>query len=387
VSQLRIAHASDLHCCERMRLDDWIALHGTMVGQIAQAKCHLALLTGDLFHARSTPAERNAMAGFLQHLASVCPVAIVKGNHDAAGDLNIFAELETRHAVRIMDRPLVARLATPAGACAVIGCPWFDKAHLVAGLDAAVDVEQSRNLAIAAARQMLTVMRAHAAEARATDFIPIFAGHLMVGGAETSTGQVLIGTTVELSPADILDVGCEYAALGHIHKAQSWFGGKVAYAGSTWRQNFGEAEAKGWWLVGLDDGVFTQSCFVELPARRIVLLEDDATTALDVLSSGVQPGDLVRYRYHIHADQLRRFDADGVRAAILLAGAADVTMEAIIEQEVRQRAPEIVSARDSMAKVDAYLRAKGIEIDEPTRERIRQNLAAIETRLREEVAA
>lgn len=380
---IRIAHASDLHCCERMRLDDWTALHSTLVDQIAEAHCDLTLLTGDLFHAKSTPAERNAMARFLTALATDCPVVIVKGNHDAAGDLDIFAGLEAVHEITVWDRPGTNVVHLDAQtAVAVVSLPWIDKAHLVAGLEATTDAETTRNLTIDAARQMLTVLRAHASQARDMGYVPILAAHVMVGGSETSTGQTLIGTTVELSPSDLLDVGCEYAALGHIHRAQSWHEGRVAYAGSTWRQNFGEEEAKGWRLVTIEDGRFAGAEFVELPARRIVLIEAEFDPRDDSLIDvgAIGNGDLVRYRYRIKAEDLHRVNDEALRLHLLSLGAHEVKLEAVIVQETRVRSEAIVTARDNLARVKAYLDAKGIEPDAETMERIAANLAAIEAR-------
>ncbi|HET6373225.1 MAG TPA: metallophosphoesterase [Candidatus Polarisedimenticolia bacterium] len=393
MSTLKVAHASDLHCCERNRLDDWIALHQVLVDQVASAGCKLALLTGDLFHAKSTPAERNAMAGFLQKLAEICPVAIIKGNHDAAGDLDIFGQLEAPHPIAVLTRvttsedPLVYEgydFSVGNGKpddVTVIALPWFDKAHLVAGLDPTVDAEASRNLTIETAQQMLTLLRAQATAARSRGELPILAGHVLVAGSETSTGQTLIGTTVELSPADLLEVGAEYAALGHIHLPQEWHGGRVAYAGSTWAQNFGEDHPHGWRLVTFEDGRFVSSVLQELPSRRIVLLEADCTEGiLSVDDSSVRTGDLVRYRYRVRPEDLATVDEDAIVRALLAQGAAAVKLEAVIVQEARVRSEAIVTATSSWEKVEAYLSAKGIEIDEPTRARIREKLAAIEAR-------
>lgn len=388
MTTLRLAHASDLHCCERMRLDDWIALHRILVEQIADTDCHLTVLTGDLFHAKSTPAERNAMAGFLLDLARIAPVVVVKGNHDAAGDLDIFRCLEVDHPICVFDRPNTESVQTPAGVVCAIALPWFDRANLVAGLSATVDQETTRNMTIEAARGLLVSLRAESVEARRVGMIPILAAHVMVGGCETSTGQTIIGTTVELAPSDLLDVGAEYAALGHVHKAQEWHGGRVAYAGSTWRQNFGEPEAKGWRLVTFEDGHFISNEFVELPARRIVLIEADCTEGiLSVDDSGVRPGDLVRYRYTVRAADLHTVDEDEIRQALLVQGAHEVKLEAVIVQETRVRSEAIVSARSNLDRVMAYLAAKGETVDAETMARIAAKLAELEARHGAEVAA
>jgi exonuclease SbcD len=365
-------------------------LHATLVEQIVEADAHLLILTGDLFHAKSTPAERNAMAEFLVSAAERVPVVVVKGNHDAAGDLDIFECLAARNSITVMTRPMTEIVGTAGGDVAVYGIPWFDKANLVADLAATVDAEATRNLTIDAARRLLTVASFEIAAARKAGLLPILAGHLMVAGCETSTGQTLIGTTVELAPGDLADVGAEYVALGHIHKAQEWHGGRVAYAGSTWRQNFGEAEAKGWRLVTFEDGRFASNEFVELPARRIVLLSVDFTTGdsidglhLRMLDAQVRDGDLVRCRYTVKAEDLHLVNEGRMEEWIRKYGAAEVKLEAVIVQEARVRSEAIVRAVSNWERVEATWQAKGIEVDEATRARSREKLAGIETRERE----
>ena len=391
MTALRLAHASDLHCCERNRLDDWIGLHQILVEQVHESRCDLALLTGDLFHAKSTPAERNAMAGFLLRLADMCPVLIVKGNHDAADDLDIFSCLSARYPITVRDRPGTDVIETPNGAVAVYSIPWFDRAHLVAGLSATVDSEATRNLTIDAARQLLTVARAHVDQARDKGYLPILVGHLMVAGSETSTGQTLIGTTVELSPGDLADVGAEYVAIGHVHKRQTWSDGRISYAGSTWPQNFGEDHPHGWNLVTFEDGGFVSNEFVELPARRIVLIEADYTDPLAPVVTGGGTDDLrgalVRYRYRVSAQHLHSINDADIEEGLRRAGAHEVTLEAVKEQETRVRSEAIVSAKSNFEKVKATLDAKGITPDAATLERIAAKLAEIESRAREEVAA
>jgi DNA repair exonuclease SbcCD nuclease subunit len=211
---IRIAHASDLHCSERHRLDDWKALHGVFVEQMEEAKVNLILLAGDLFHARSTPAERNAMAEFLIAASRVAPVVIAKGNHDAAGDLDIFGRLGGDARVTVMDRPGVERIwpvygrAGAAGSSTrVIALPWFDKAHLVAGLDATQDAQTTANATVDAARSLLTTLRAHASEARAAGDIPILVGHVMLGGSVGARaypqGAVVVRRSCRLQRLDL----------------------------------------------------------------------------------------------------------------------------------------------------------------------------------------
>lgn len=398
---MKIAHVSDLHVDERGRLDDVVAVLDAFIGQARDAQVDLILLAGDNFERRSTPRERMAFARFLQKASEVAPVFGVKGNHDQAEDLSVFNLLETDRQVLIVDRPL--DMSTGAAVwnlgegrrVGLLPLPWFDRAHLVAQLEATVEAETTRLMTIAAARQLLNAYTMEASRLRGEGIVPILVGHVLVAGSETSTGQTLIGTTVELAPSDILATGVAYAALGHIHKAQEWFGGRVAYSGSPHRCNYGEPEAKGWRLVTLeDDGTFVSNEFMELPARRIVLIEADLSNPAVFLhkdgtpASSVQVwtscdaadlhGALVRYRYRVRAEDLHRVDEAELTVAFLELGAAEVQIEAVVVTETRARAPEIVNVQTTAEKVDAYLQAKQIPVDEPTRERLHAKVGLLE---------
>ena len=400
---IRLAHISDSHFDERGRLEDVVAVHRAFLEQAKAAGVDLIVHAGDWFERRSTPLERLAVANFLEDASEIAPVFGVKGNHDVHLDLSLFPRLDARHEVAIADRPT----ATPGSAevwklsggrsVGLLALPWFDKAHLVAGLDATTDAGMTRELTIEAARELLTCLRAEATRLRKTGAVPILVSHVLVGGSEVSTGQVLIGTTVELAPSDLLDVGAAYAALGHVHKAQEWHGGRVAYSGSPHRCNYGEPEAKGWRLVTLeDDGRFVSNEFMELPARRIVLLEADWTGdgAKKLRESGANAvcwglgtsgwrnedldGALVRFRYHVAPQDLHLVPVEAFEKVLLADGAHEVQLECVIEAETRVRAGEIVLARSTAEKVDAYLSAKQIEIDAATRVRVHAKLAEIE---------
>ena len=401
---VKLAHIADLHADERGRMQDLEHVLDAFVVQCYEENVRAIAIAGDLYERRSTPAERNLIAAFVLQCAECAPVYIVKGNHDVEGDLDILGQLGGENLIHVETeasaQPGSSILARPF---AFLGCSWFDKANLVASLDVTEDAASTTERTIRAARGLLTALRAEASNAVYEGMVPILVAHVLVAGSETSTGQTLIGTTVELSPGDLADVGCAYVALGHIHKAQSWCGGRVAYSGSPQRNNFGEPEAKGWNLVTIDterwrepDGVTVE--FRELPARRIVLIERDwsevnRTDNLGAPEHAVVPngedvsGALVRVRYRIRAEDLQYVNENAIEADLLAAGAHEVKIEAVLEHTERVRAAAIVEARDTWDKLTAYWTAAGIDVPDATKERIRSKLAEIESRQRQEVAA
>lgn len=385
---IRLAHTSDLHIDERGRLDDTVRVLEAFREQAAEAKVDLILIAGDLFERRSTPAERNVLADFLQTASAVAPVFVVKGNHDAKEDLEIFNHLEVVNEVRLLDRPTAAPgsaitwMVNCGRMVGLLALPWFDKAYLVAGVDATVDAETTRQATIAAARDLLVCLRAEASRVRAVGAVPILATHIMLGGSVVATGQILIGQSVELSPSDLLEVGAAYVACGHIHKRQEWFGGRVAYSGSPNRCNFGESEPKGWNLVTLTDGgEFVSNEFRELPARRMVLIEEDWTdpdAVRRVSGTDDVAGALVRWRYRIRAEDLHLVDEAAIRAGLEIGGAHEIVIEPVVVAETRARTPEIVKAQSTAEKLDFYLAAKGVVLEDAARARVHAKLATLE---------
>lgn len=389
---IRVAHLSDSHFYEGGRLQDVIDVHRAFVRECAARQVELILHAGDFFERASTPAERRALADFLIEASEVAPVFGVKGNHDRPLELAVFNRLAGVNRIQIVDRPGVYVLREVFGVpMAVVALPWFDKAHLASQVDAATSAEQTRALTIETAHGLLSVLRAEVAQMRASERISVFCGHVMVAGSEVSSGQTLIGTSVELSPSDIAGLGCSYAALGHVHKTQEWYEGRVAYSGSPHRCNFGEPEAKGFRLVTLaeNDGRFVSNEFVELPARRMVLLEADWTGVQNI---AIEPntfalsakreveGARVRFRYRIRAQDLHQVDEGVLRKVFEADGAAEVQLEAVVETQARARAPEIVEARSTWEKVATWLDAKGIDARPADADRLRSKLAELEAK-------
>lgn len=396
---LRLAHLSDTHVCDRLRPQDLHRVLEAFLEQVTELQVDLIVHAGDFFDRRSTPEERIVLANFLQAAARVAPVFGVRGNHDAPKDLDLFNELDADNYICIKDRPTLPGQYhwMPHRNFGCIALPWFDKAHLVSGLEATVDAERTRLMTNEAARDLLIGLRAEAARARHDGRIPIVVSHAMVAGSEMSTGQVIQGTTVEFTPHDLHEIGAEYVALGHVHKTQEWFGGRVAYSGSPVRHNFGEPEEKGWRLVTFDDdGKFVSNEFRSLPAREIVLLEADwrraavfsryepplrvqvADGELDLGDVSQAEGALVRFRYQIAAADLHLVNEASIRGILEGAGAAEVKIEAVVEHANRIRSEAIVTAQTTRDKVLAYFQAKGETLTPSESYRLETKLAEIE---------
>ena len=393
MSTLRLAATGDRHIKATRRLSDTEAIMHSFAEHIRDADIDLVFDGGDFFDAKSTAEERNLLRWHLQEIATQCPVYGCKGNHDADRDLDIYEEIRSDNWIEIHDRPRLNDMANRAlGGFSLHALPWFDKAHLLRNADPDVTLGEGIDLATQGARSLMQAFRRSAESYRKRGITPLLVSHLMVAGSTTSTGQTLIGQTVEISPSELQALGFELCHLSHIHKRQVWYDGRVAYSGSPERMNFGEPEAKGWNLVTFEDGKFVSNEFVELPARKIELVEVDWTAPdsrmmLDPLESMRADDALVRFRYRVRPEQLHEVDEDKLRKILSDAGAHDVKIEAVLVHQDRVRCEEIALATTTWDKLLAYYASKGIEINDATAERLQSKLATVETPASEEVAA
>lgn len=338
-----IAHMADLHVTDRHRYHalgdqlDWLV---SMGNEAADLGAELIVVAGDIFHGKSTPAERNAMIDVVQHWAARTPVVMVRGNHDAAGDLSYLAQLKARHRVTTCDYP--ARMVNIAGE-SVVCIPWPRKAMLASLADAEhANVDTIWAAAVDSMRALLHGFGVHLHGAETS----VLVAHAEIGSAILDSGQPAAGhCDIDLAVDDLLDVGADYVALGHIHKRQQ-VAESVRYAGSAWQTRWGEDDAKGCLLVDTRDPCNPSA--IASPAPRLVDVD------LDLYSDPHQcNGCHVRLTYR--ASETERAEAARAaaskRADIMAAGALSCVVNPAIDAVHRARAPEIQTAQTPMDKL------------------------------------
>lgn len=323
---------------------------------------------GDLYHAASSPEDRNIIASVLVELAALAPVVIVRGNHDVRGDLAILARLAEPGRIRVFESPdcvdLIGEASRARYTVAVL--PYPERAgYIAAGVAADDQVNQGgRDL------DLIMTTIAAALEARRDEGARLaFVTHANVSGAVSSTGQPQIGHELELSSAMLDRLPEETAVLGsHIHKHQQI--GRLVYAGSITRLDFGENEPKGvvvWTWPGTVADVPTW-LFHELDTPRQVLIEMNVTTlGIQVVSvDGVPaeippdiPGADVRIRYRFRRGDAGAIDVAAIRA--LVPRARTVVLDPVAIAETVARAPAVQAAETFDDKVRAYGEAVGVD--------------------------
>lgn len=391
----RVAIIADSHWDEHSRWDECRDLHDWIADNIAGRGVDMVIHTGDVFERKSTPKERNAVAAWLRRVARSAPVLIVRGNHDVVGDLAIFASLEAKHPIEVVETYGV-RYQNGVNVAALA---WPRKAHILASTNCGH--EASEQIAADALRDVIRGMGSEMAERAGPK---ILAAHAMVTGSVTSVGQPLVGCDLEVGLSDLSLAGADMVALGHIHKGQDWTFGKtpIVYPGSPRRTAFGELEQKGYVLATFaDDNACTWERIV-VPATEMILVNakwwpsapggacfgfecEDDLGELPCLNDRLEVGEFaraeVRLRYTVDADHrdAAKREAGEIYARLRAAGAVSVKVEEQVVATARSRVPEIAQAKTLPDQLAAMWSARRDVPEAGRAARLLSKLVALET--------
>lgn len=359
-----IAHTADLHIDDRPG-DSRETLAEQVerlvwIGDDAAARgAEVMLCAGDVFERTSTPAERNAAIEVFGAWASRMPVVVVYGNHDRPGDLDYLAAIRTKEPIAVRSRPDTVMVGNLTVAC----LPWPRKAWL------AGKVAGDKDLSTVATEAMRTVLHGLTAAVAVHSGCPsVLLAHVEIGSAKLDSGQPLTGhADIELTAEDLLNVGADYCALGHIHQQQVLTPG-VCYAGSPRQTTFGQDPDKGYVLVDFETA---RHEIVRTPGRELVTIEAVWDDELHGLVTPViredSIGASVRLTYHVDAANREQAaaQADESRAALLEAGVHSVKLDPRVKSVHRVRSDAIRDARTNADRLRALWAARG---DGPARE-------------------
>ncbi|GAB2740487.1 exonuclease SbcCD subunit D [Kitasatospora kifunensis] len=276
----RSFHRESLHEAQRAFLDHLVAVvqaHGV----------DAVLVAGDVYD-RALPGL-DAVALFdevLHELAELgVPTVFISGNHDSARRLGVGAGLIQRAGIHLRTDPdscgTPVLLADQHGPVAVYGLPYLEPALVRERFGLARGGHAT--VLGAAMDQVRADLAARTAGTRAV----VLAHAFVTGGAPSDSERDIAVGGVASVPASVFD-GVHYAALGHLHGAQT-LAPHLRYSGSPLAYSFSEArQRKTMWLVDLAaDGEVSAEridCPVPRPlaclrGRLDELLEDPELTA------------------------------------------------------------------------------------------------------------
>jgi DNA repair exonuclease SbcCD nuclease subunit len=373
----------DIHSrfAECVRIHDWIA------ERVEAEQPDIFVDGGDLYERASTPEERRAGADWLQRIANVCPVVVTKGNHDRRLDCALLAKLSARHPIIVEEAAAVHYVRGVAIACMA----WPERAGILAlAAKHGADADAIERDALQA------VLRGLGDELAKHNGPKLALGHFMVDGSETSTGQPLVGMSMNVGLTELALLNAPVVLMSHIHLGQEWtLGAMVAhYMGSPYRTSYGETERKSISVVTFDGprcvGVerIDTPCTPMLHVRGAWVWEnyDDTpaftphlVTDIDKVASNIAGAD-IRIRYVVepeHRDAAKA-DAERLRDALITQGATAVKLEAEIITTTRSRAPDLATAATLVDRLDAYWKAKDSTPEQERRQRLLSKVALLE---------
>lgn len=349
-------HSQSTHPRNDARLG---ALDQIIAGGEALPNLAAWLLAGDLYHGRSTVADRNALAQRIQRMANAAPVVIVRGNHDQPGELDLLGELRAMWPIAVFDTPEVFRVECPGGFVLTVGClPYPEKGQLIANGAAA-------NETLEAGGQALDdVVRGLAMTLNEASY-PLFLAHVNIAGSVASNGQPVIGRELELAPGTLdLFFARVPKLLGHIHRAQEIH--EAHYIGSVCRMDFNELEEKRYLVVEYENGHdFARITSRPIAVAPMVLVEgeltrDGFTFETPVGCPVVWDGCEVRVRYRFSASERNVLDHSLVR--VPFEGALRLEVEPVAVPDRALRSPEVASAKTLAEKVTAWSKVSGASV-------------------------
>lgn len=215
-------------------LEDQAHVLDQIVDLALRADVDAVLIAGDVYDRSAPPADAVRLLDETLTrlvLGAGKTVVMIAGNHDSPDRVGFASRLlEARGLIVAGSRPLRALLADDAGDVEVLALPYAEPVAVGErlGVPSLADHE-------AALRADLAALGAPAAKRRV-----VVAHVFAAGGATSESERPLVLGTAALVGASCFE-GFDYAALGHLHRAQKVGREEVRYSGSPLAYAFDEA--------------------------------------------------------------------------------------------------------------------------------------------------
>ncbi|MFH8570571.1 exonuclease SbcCD subunit D [Streptomyces sp. NPDC017993] len=268
---MRILHTSDWHLGRSFHRVSLLTAQRTFLDHLVETvrgrQVDAVLVAGDIYDRAVPPlAAVELFDDVLHRLADLgVPTVMISGNHDSARRLGVGSGLMRQAGIHLRTDP--AACATPVllddehGPVALYGLPYLEPAMVREELGAR-RADHAEVLGAAMDR-----VRADLAD-RPTGTRSVVLAHAFVTGGAVSDSErdITVGGVASV-PAAVFD-GVDYAALGHLHGAQT-LSPRVRYSGSPLAYSFSEAgHRKSSWLVDLDAAGEVHAERVDCPVPR-----------------------------------------------------------------------------------------------------------------------
>jgi len=250
---LRLLHTSDWHLGLELsghdRLPEQQLFLDWLLATCQERAVDALLVCGDVYDtANPSVAAQRAFARFVTGFHARLPHAtlvVIAGNHDSAARLELprpFGEAMGRIHLRGMVTKSVSDLLVPLPDARGETAAWcLTVPFLRAGdLDCRLrDRETPAGAYVRAVEETYAAVRA-AIPADSPHLPVVGMGHLTLAGSQRAGSERILIGGVESVPTVALSEGCDYVALGHIHRVQTVGTDFVRYCGSPYPVDFDE---------------------------------------------------------------------------------------------------------------------------------------------------
>lgn len=256
---MRVLHTSDWHLGHTLydvsREREHAAFLTWLLGTLVSEAIDVLLVAGDVFDTANPGADAQAAwYRFIANVRSTLPtldVVVVGGNHDSAARLDAPDPLFVALGVRVvgglprragaldLDR-LVVPLHDPNGR---VGA-WLAAVPYLRPSDLPPVADSTGDRLVEGVRSVYAETLDAARQRRGSGQALLAMGHCYMTGAELSelSERKILGGNQHALPVDLFPEDVTYAALGHLHKAQSVGGQeRVRYSGSPLPLSMSEA--------------------------------------------------------------------------------------------------------------------------------------------------
>lgn len=353
----RIAHIGDTHF-KSDRIDESLRCFNFAVDKAIERGCETVVIPGDIWDKALLADEESGFTKVVEAMLSASRrlnILMCYGNHDKPGSLDVFRVM----GVRVYSYPA----GEEVGGVWYSALPYPTKQFLVTTVSG--DQDETDAAVVRGLQSILTGLGAKRAEhAPRLPHVLLFHGNVL--GSVTESGQIMYGGDVMVNIADLDLANCDYGAMNHIHKAQSF--GKYYYAGSVYHKDFGELDEKFFNIVDVEVG----KCNVEktiLPTTPMAVVRmtynDNEWVVHDAdLASHLRLIDMsadIKVKYKVTPEQAPLVDEEKIKA---MYPRAKVKCEREVVQGERVRCAEIAEKKNLRDKVVAWGEASGESVGE-----------------------
>lgn len=363
----------DLHFCAGY--DEEIAASMKQIMEAAaRHRVDLIAIAGDIFERHSDPAGRNIAAHWIQALANMAGVMIIKGNHDVPGDLRIFELLKSQHKIWVYEEPSTVIFSRVEGEMvAVIAFPWLTKANWQALHPEASKEFGDHTVSQLALKWLRNEVVLHPADKH------VFIGHVMINGARAQNHQKLIGEGVTFGSYDLPEAGFFAGIFGHIHLRQQFENPNFFYNGSVAALDYGEEPEK---FFSILDTQKTVDAVTFIPLQVVDRYSIDAKWENAILDINFHPGRVKGARVRVVLEYAEGEDLAMGERTVQEAFDGLEPLELKITPQVRPRdavrAASLAKAQTMADKLRVLWEATGSELDQETKDDMLEKLAELE---------